>query len=259
MPRHLQSCLLGLCLVAFAGLGASAQVVNIERQRLEEGKPGWLGSVAANANLQRNQRSVFTLGADAHAQYRRDSSVYLLLTQTGLVKTSDSPDLVNFAFGHFRFTHLFTERWSSEAFTQLQQNRVNGIASRWLIGAGGRARIVESDPITAFTGVLLMREREAEVTDSIPVRRDWRLSTYLALSYTPNSADWISVATTTYVQPRLGDFKDLRVSSDWSLEVRLRENLALTTTFSLQYDARPPVGLESVVYGFFNGVKFSFE
>ena len=246
-----------LLLVALATASAPAQVVNVERLRLDGTEPGWSGSLTGNADLRRNQRSVFSLGANAHLQHRRDSNTALLVGQAGIVQTSGD-DLVNFGFSHLRYTHFVSEWLSLEAFTQLQVNRVNGIASRWLVGAGPRFRVADEEAAQLYVGATVVREREREVVDSIPVHRDVRLSAYFAGSYTPASAAWITVASTTYFQPRLGRFADIRISSDTDLSVQLRANLSLVTTFNVVYDARPPVGLERTTYAILNGLKFVF-
>lgn len=235
----------------------NAQVVNVERMRLDGKKQGWSGSMAGNFDLQRNQRSVFAVGGNAHVQHRVDSNTYLLVGKTGFVKAQES-DFVNFAFGHFRYTHYVSDFLSLEAFTQLQQNRVNGIASRWLVGLGPRVRVIEEKDASLLFGLLVMREREREVVDSIPINRDIRLSSYVAGSYTPESAKYISFSNTTYFQPRVGKFADIRIASDWNVEVTLRQNLKLVTTFNILYDARPPVGLDKTVYALKNGLRFTF-
>lgn len=236
---------------------SNAQVVNVERLRMDSKKQGWSGSADGNLDLRRNQNSVFSVGSKMHVQHRKDSNTTLLFAQAGFIKASQA-ELVNFAFSHFRYTHYVTDFLSLEGFTQLQQNRVNGIANRWLLGCGVRGKVYDRKPGTAFVGFLVMREREREVVDSIPIHKDVRISTYLAGSYTPESADWITVATTTYFQPRIGKFSDFRVSADWNLQVRLRENISLFTSFNLVYDSNPPFGLNRAVYAFLNGLKFSF-
>ncbi len=235
----------------------NAQVVNIERLRLQSSKQGWSGSVDGNLNLQSNQSTVFSVNGNAHVQNRVDSNVYLLVSQTGFVKASES-DVVNFAFGHFRYTRYVTDWLSLEGFTQLQQNRVNGIASRWLIGVGPRFKVLDSDNANLVTGLLVVRERERETVDSIEIHRDIRVSSYIGASYTPEAASYISISTTTYFQPRVGRFSDIRISSDWNIEVSLRQNLKLVTTFNIVYDAVPPVGINKTVYAIRNGLRFTF-
>ena len=245
-------------LATFVKTPLGAQVVNIEQLRLDSRKPGWTGSLGGNLDVQRNQRSVFNLGTFSNVQYRRDSNLILFVSQTGLIKASGS-NFVNFAFGHLRYTRTILPQLALEAFGQLQQNRVNGIQHRNLLGAGVRTRLFDKPAGTGYFGFLVIREREREVVDSIPVHRDMRVSAYFAGSYTPESADWITVASTSYFQPRIGKFSDIRISSDWQLQVRLRENLALTTSINVVYDAVPPVGLEKTVYNLRNGLKWTFR
>ncbi len=250
--------LLVIIVVLFALLTRiEAQVVNVERLRITQDSSGWSGSAEGNFDIRRNQRLVVSLGSKAHVQYQQDSNTILLYAQGGLIKASGD-ELVNFAFSHLRYTHYVSEFLSWEAFTQLQQNRVNGIASRWLVGAGARGKIFDAKPGTAYLGMLLMREREREVVDSIPIHKDYRISSYLAGSYTPESAPWITIASTTYYQPRIDKFPDFRISSDWNLQVSLRQNLSLSTSFNLVYDTRPPVGLDEAVYSVLNGIRFRF-
>ena len=232
-------------------------MVNVERMRLDDTKPGWSGSVAGNLDLRQNQRSVFTAGLKSHLQLRRDSATTLLVAQGGLVKTDDN-DFVNFAFAHLRHTRRLTRRLAAEAFTQLQQNRVNGIASRWLAGVGPRLRVFDRPQGAMYFGSLAMFEREEEVTDGVAVREHWRLSNYLAASYTPARAKWVTLTTTTYYQPRLDNWGDFRVASESNVQVSIGKRLALTTTFDLFYDARPPTGLDRTTYAFLNGIRWTF-
>ena len=247
---------IGLGLV-LASCTAQAQVVNVERLRLDEQVDGYSGSVAGNVDLRQNQRRVFTAGLKAHVQLQRDSNTTLLVAQTGLVKASGS-DFVNFAFAHLRRTQHLRTGLAGEAFTQLQQNRVNGIASRWLIGAGLRVRLLDAPNAALYVGSLLMHEREVETNDAIAVHQNWRLSNYLAASYTPRKAEWLSLTTTTYYQPRLGKWADFRMASESNLQVEVTKRLALTTTFNLFYDARPPLGLERTTFALLNGFKWTF-
>ncbi len=247
-------------LLLLLGLAESlpAQVVNIERLRLDSRKPGWSGSVGANLDLTRNQRSVFNVGTNANTQYRRDSNLFLFVAQTGLIKASGA-QFQNFAFGHLRYTRNLTRYLALEAFGQLQQNRVNGIQNRRLLGAGMRTLVFDAPGGTGYFGLLVVSEREREVVDSVPVHNDVRLSAYVAGSYTPESADWITIANTTYFQPRIDRFSDIRISTDWNLQVRIRDNLSLVTTLNLVFDAVPPVGLETTTYALKNGLRFTFD
>lgn len=258
MPATLLRALcFGVSLV-LATQAAHAQVVNIEQQRLDADDEGWNGSVAGNLDLTRNQRSVFNFGFQAKVQHKLDSNIWLGILQSGLIKAEGS-DFANFAFAHVRYTRNVTRHLGVEAFGQLQQNRVNGIQSRSLLGAGVRTLVFDKPAGTAYAGLLVMGEREVEVVDSVPVHDDVRLSAYVAGSYTPESAEWISIANTTYFQPRVGRFSDIRISTDWQLEVALRENLKLVTSLNIVYDARPPVGLDKTVYALRNGLKFVLE
>ena len=248
----------GLLLWLWTATALHAQVVNIEQQRLDASKAGWSGSVAGNLDLTRNQRSVFNFGANAKDQHRKDSTIWLGLVQGGLIRASGQ-QFSNFAFGHVRWTRGVTAYLALEAFAQLQQNRVNGIQNRSLAGAGVRVLAFDEPAGTFYVGALVLGEREREVVDSIPLHNDVRLSAYVAGSYTPDSADWITVSNTTYFQPRVGRFSDIRISTDWQLEVALRENLKLVTSLNLVYDAVPPIGLDKTTYALRNGLKFVFD
>ena len=252
--RPLLLLLLSVCF----GESPLAQVVNIERMRLDSREPGWSGNIGGNLDLTRNQRSVFNVGTNANVQHRRDSTVVFAVAQTGLIKASGQ-NFANFAFAHLRYTRSLTRHLALEAFGQLQQNRVNGIQNRSLLGGGVRTLVFDEPGGTGYFGFLVVREREREVVDSIPLHRDTRVSAYVAGSYTPETAPWITIANTTYFQPRVGRFSDIRIATDWTMEVRLRQNLNLTTTFNLVYDARPPVGLERSTYALRNGLRFRFE
>jgi len=85
------------------------------------------------------------------------------------------------------------------------------------------------------------------VEDVISKFRDHRLSTYLSLSAQPFSKNF-TISNTTYYQPVLNNFTDVRLSSQTSMEFIISKKLTFTSIFSITNDT----------YSLRNGIRFSF-
>ena len=120
---------------------AFTQIVNMESKRLHTDTIGWAGSINANLAFTNYGKEVFAANGNAHVQYQAKKSLYLLLGSYGFLKGADQ-SLINNAFLHFRYNYKLGKVVRLEAFTQLQQNAIVKIQSRFLVGTGPRFKIV---------------------------------------------------------------------------------------------------------------------
>ena len=129
---------------------------------------------------------------------------------------------------------------------------------RLLLGGGPRfALLPAKSPHRLFVGTLYMYEYNEEKEDeAIVLRSDHRLSAYLAFRI--KLGEKASLVSTSYYQPVLDDFADLRLSSQSSLLLPITSKLKFTTVFSILYDSRAPAEVVNTTYSWTNGLKWSF-
>ena len=63
---------------------------------------------------------------------------------------------------------------------------------------------------------------------------------------------------TGYVQPRLARLEDIRILNETRMSAALTKSLALTLSFCLRYDSRPPQSIETVDYELKNVLRLKF-
>lgn len=244
-----------LCLLpAMMCLAASAQIVNMESQRYHTDTTGWEGTVGANFSLTDFGQKVYSVNANAHLQYKSEKSLYLLLGGYGFLK-GDKQAFVDHSFIHFRYNYKLTSVVRLEAFTQLQQNTVVKLQSRFLIGAGPRFKILSKEKIKLYAGSLPMYEIEKETGNPKRIH-DWRLSSYVSLTFTPNKQT--EFTSTTYYQPVLFDLEDYRLLNQSVFKISASKRVAVVIRLNYQYDGSPPVAVPKDTYSFSSGMEVNF-
>ncbi|MEO0734079.1 MAG: DUF481 domain-containing protein, partial [Bacteroidota bacterium] len=165
---------------------------------------------------------------------------------------------LNAGFTHLRYSYQVKAKWRIETFSQVQYNEQLRLNLRFLAGVGLRRRLYKFKGNRAYLGVLYMYEYD-ELARSKIIFRDHRLSNYL--TFKVPLGDKVTVASTTYYQPRLPDFTFARISTVASLNVALSARLRFNTNYSLTHDARVTRDLPDVpatVYTWINGLRWSF-
>jgi hypothetical protein len=240
-----------LCL----GVSSSAQVVNVEKQRISSSDSvGWFGDAGVNFSTAKSTVSYLTFGINTGLQHKGPNSIILLLTDFSLVQAGGS-DFANNGFAHLRFNTKLSKviRW--EAFTQIQYNNLTKVDLRYLVGTGPRFKLTPYETAKFYWGVAYMFEYE-ELMDPGDVHQDHRLSSYLSFTLTPE--DNVSFVSTTYVQPLLSDFADYRLLNENVLNLGITGNLSFNFKFQVSYDAFPPEGVPNVIYKSVNGLTYEF-
>lgn len=238
---------------------AFAQIVNIEDKRgVLADTSGWLGYVDLKFNLVENGNSVISIHGNLRLEYLRNRHTFLGLTNYNLGKVGGN-EFINQGFQHLRYNYKVKKRMIWEAFTQAQYNEKIKLQLRWLLGTGPRFEITKTEKNRAYLGVLYMYEYDEEVSkeDNLEeYHRDHRLSTYFSFSVQPHKH--MSIAGTTYFQPVLNDFSDLRVSSQTTLNFDINNQWAFSSAFSITYDSDVPEGVVHTIYQWTNGLRWNF-
>lgn len=233
---------------------AKAQIVNIESARMQSDTTGWLGNVGASFSLTKNTQEVFSSDLDAHVQYKSPKSLYLVLGSYGFLKGAGTR-LIDNTFLHFRYNYKLNRLLRWEAFTQVQQNVITGISSRFLIGTGPRFKLRSTKLIRLYAASLLMYEREEETLNNI-THSNIRNSSYVSFTITPNKQ--VEIISTSFFQPLLDNWNDYRFLNQVSVRVKAGKKLGLKLKWNYLNDSRPVKGIPAVNYNLSTGVDYEF-
>ena len=108
-------------------------------------------------------------------------------------------------------------------------------------------------------GLSYMYEYDEEFfkeTDLTIYHRDHRLSSYFSFVTKPSGN--FKLSGTTYFQPLLNDWSDIRLSSQAALLFNITKHLHFSTAFNIVYDSRVPEGVVHTFYSLKNGFRWEF-
>lgn len=247
-----------LCLFCFAlcPFPGSAQVVNVESQRIETDTIGWAGSILGEFTLAKDVEQVFSANLGAHVQFKTPKNLYFLLGDYAFLKGSDKKYIDN-TFFHFRYNHSFTPTLRLEAFTQLQNNKITKIDTRFLAGLGPRIKFKTNAKWKMYLGILGMFEYEKELTEDRGIHRDFRNSTYFSFSFKPNQL--LTLSSTTFYQPLLRKPGDFRILNQEDMSLAITKQLSVVVAWNYVFDSYPVVGVPESNFAFKTGFKYLFN
>jgi putative salt-induced outer membrane protein YdiY len=241
-------------LVVGSVLTASAQILNIEQERIKTDTTGWAGSAKLSFHYSKTDQELLSGGAYMHIQYKTKRSYYLNLTEYNLTKSSGS-EYVNAGIQHFRYNYKFNDWFLGETFTQAQFNKILKVKFRWLFAAGPRIKIVETKPFSLYIAALYMYEYE-ELYDTSVICRYHRLSSYM--SSILKLRDNLNLINTNYFQPRIDKFPDYRIFSQTDLKIGINKHFSFLASYIYSYDAFPPFGVPKETHYIGNSLAFDF-
>lgn len=248
---------LTIVLVLTTVLSSRAQIVNVENSRLHSDTTGWMGGAGASVNLNKNAVQIFGVNVESQLQYKTtdNKSIWFILGNYSFLKAGDSK-LVSQGFFHLRYNYKINSWLRWEVFGQYQNNPVLFIDHRLLFGTGPRFRIYRKDKTRLYAATLLMLEDEKERTQPVLKHTDLRNSSYLSLSFIPNSQ--LDIVNTIFYQPLLKEFSDYRLLNQLAVKVKAGKHITLGIKLNYLYDARPAGTAPGTTYNFATGVDFDF-
>lgn len=241
----------------FFPLCGTAQIVNTEAVRMAVQDTGWSVRQTAGFSLLENDGRIFRLNHAGRIQYRRPKHRVMLITNYSLLFEKDEEDLVNNGFAHLRYTFYPKKRLGIEAFEQAQRNTIQDLAFRNLTGAGVRVEALALDSIPFYinAGATYMLEYET-LLDTVDRKIDHRASFYLNMAWRWKNR--LQISHTTYIQPRVQDWRDARVFTQTNFDVFVTDRVAITNAFELFYDTAPPVEVPKTFFSLLTGVTLIF-
>lgn len=236
-----------------------AQIVNIENKRSNlADTSGVFGYLSLGANFVKNTKSITTISGDIRIEFLHKKSRFLSLTNYNLIR-ANSDRFIDNGFSHLRYNYEINKRLEYEIFTQAQFNNQVRLKLRVLAGTGLRFQLYQAEKQKVYFGLSYMYEYdEIEiVSEVVSFFHDHRMSTYLSASIQP-FLDNVTISNTTYYQPVLTNFSDVRLSSQTSLTFLLSKRLRFSTIFSITNDTRVPENVPATYYSVRNGIRWDF-
>jgi putative salt-induced outer membrane protein YdiY len=148
----------------------------------------------------------------------------------------------NRGFAHYRHIHRLDAELAWEGFSQLSADEFTNLRVRALLGGGVRLTLGEVNESKAFflgLGAFYEREKlDTQLPDEDDTENALRANTYLVIKYQFNAH--VSLVSTSYYQPKLGEFSDFRAIENFSLQSKLTEDSSLKIGLDIAHDSEPP-------------------
>lgn len=234
-----------------------AQIVNVESARMQSDTTGWMGNSGISFSLNQSVQKIVDVEFDNHIQYKakKNKDLWLLLTSYGFQK-GGTQKFVNNSLGHLRYNHKLNPWLRWEAFTQLQNNLITQIRSRFLLGTGPRFKILSTNLIKLYAATLLMYERERENTKPTVLHNDIRSSSYISFTITPQKE--IEIISTTYYQPLIKKISDWRVLNQATVKLKFGKHFRFSLLWDYLHDRYPAGTAPKTTYSLKSGVDYEF-
>ncbi|MEM6262824.1 MAG: DUF481 domain-containing protein [Bacteroidota bacterium] len=233
-----------------------AQIINVEKLRTPDSKP-FQGHIDASFAATRNANRIYRWGGSLSLDWKLPKQRWLFLASLDQLEVNQNV-VQSQAYSHLRYNYDLTPRITSEAFSQVQFNRLLKIDLRSLSGAGLRFKIVRADTAKTrlFLGIAGMYEYEETAAPDNRNNRDWRLSTYLSSAFIANET--LSITHISYFQPRPDELDDYRISTETQFRLRITKKISFTLAYTLAYDSRPPEDATDTFSTFSNILRYDF-
>lgn len=263
--RHLtlpQSGLQLLIVIAVAAAGFPFPVpaqVNVEALRQDDPPLGYSGTFGGDLTVRTGNVELVQIGLNARV-YRVTESVTRLMVGNGGLGLQGGGRFASSGLLHYRETYRPNDRISPEWYGQLNYDRPQLLDLRMVAGGGARTSVGggEWGDFGMGAAVFLEHERldltEAAVHDNetTVVRANY----FLTLRLVPSEN--LVIASTTYLQPVVADWGDLRTLVNFRLATSVSDDIDLTVSFDLRYDSEPPDAISALDTSLRTGLRYSF-
>lgn len=230
-----------------------AQIVNIENRRIYDDTSGWSGSIDGGGSIIQNDAILYNLNFRPRVQYKTRKHYYFLLADLNYT-ASKTQVFAHSGMSHFRYARRIKNGpWKWENYAQVQYNFLLDQRIRGLVGSGFRWKMYDKNKIRVFIGSSLFAEHEEIRTSSIQ-SNTLRTSQYLSWFVTGKNG--LSISSTTYYQPAVKDYCDIRMAGQYVLSFQIFKRIDLRFEYNFSTDTRPPVGVRKTVSYTSTGFRF---
>lgn len=262
-----------------------SQLVNIESKRMKLDTLRFKLRSNVNFNYSNNNGSSLSqIGTALTTAFRfKDSTAIYFFTGNYNLAKSKTEDFQNSWFFHLRYNkklgnpnkRKFRDAFRIEAFIQNQNNELQTINSRNLIGAGIRIKFIDyqyKEPMPpswelisrmekkfklesfkAYFGNSYMYEIE-KVQSTGQYFYNHRNSSYLSITMNFTTVELIN---TIYVQPLYADFTNYRISEQLQVDIPFSRSFSFNISYSYFYNSFSPNEVKDYNSNLFFGLSFS--
>jgi hypothetical protein len=259
--RHLTLRYSGLLLIVLAAplpLPGSAQV-NVEALRQEDPPLGYSGTFGGDLTLRTGNVELVQVDLNAR-RYMVTESVTRLMVGNGGLGLQGGSRFASSGLLHYRETYRYNDPISPEWYGQLNYDRPQLLDFRVVTGGGARTSFANGEWGEFGMGAALFLEHERLDLSDAAVHENRttaiRGSYFLTLRLVPNEN--LVITSTTYLQPVVGNWGDLRTLANFRVAASVTDELDLTVSFDLRYDGRPPDEISALDTSLRTGLRYTY-
>lgn len=232
------------CFLLLVQVLPALAISNIESERISLPQEGLSGGIKLGLDGKTGNQKQQSYEGSLKGVYRDSNEIFMALLAKEYGSTRDVKD-TDTRFVHGRWTHMFTDKWAMEVFTQWEENEFDNLTSRVLAGSGGRHTLAQRENVYQFAiGLGAFREYEKlNLQTYKEENRLWRVNSYYSYQHQIN--EQVMLSSVTYYQPATESSSDYRVLSDIGFLVKLSNSLKFSVNYRLTYDSLPAKNLQA--------------
>ena len=247
-----------IVLAASLPLPVSAQV-NVEALRQEDPPLGYSGTFGGDLTLRTGNVELVQVDLNARL-YMVTESVTTLMVGNGGLGLQGGSRFASSGLLHYRETYRYNDLISPEWYGQLNYDRPQLLDFRVVTGGGARASFANGEWGEFGMGAALFLEHERLDLSDAAVHDNRttaiRGSYFLTLRLVPNEN--LVITSTTYLQPAVGNWGDLRTLANFRVAASVTDELDLTVSFDLRYDSEPPDEISALDTSLRTGLRYTY-
>ncbi len=238
----------------FFTVPAGAQIINTLRG-FDEEKQGWSGGFEGTIAISEGNSEYHEIQLAASIQHQSLRNRWRLLGRSMWLKASGRKAAEN-QLAHLRHNYIVLPWLASVVFIQGQHDPFRRVETRILFGAGARIDVLKKDRWNVALGLTAMREDEKLTEKDDRFVTNYRLSGFLTVFR--DAKKGIDMDVTAFYQPMVDDLTDARALAAASFRTDIVGNLYFLLSYSFEYDARPPLGVERYDQMMRSGLGYNF-
>ena len=247
-----------IALAAALPFPISAQV-NVEALRQDDPPLGRSGSFGGDLAVRTGNVDLVQINLNARL-YRVTESVRRLMVGNGGLGLQGGSRFASSGLLHYRETYRYNDLISPEWYGQLNYDRPQLLDFRAVAGGGARTSFASGEWGQFGMGAALFLEHERLDVPDTAVHANQttsvRGSYFLTLRLVPSET--LVITSTTYLQPVVGNWGDLRTLANLRLAASITDTLDLTVSFDLRYDSGPPDEISALDTSLRAGLRYTY-
>jgi hypothetical protein len=241
-------------------LSAASIIVDPQHQLRRD---AWTDMLAMDLALEYSQGNTNVIGGEGAltGRFQKPNSLFLAIAD-GAYGEEDGSKYQNKTMAHLRYYQRLLPGMGMEFFGQNQYDEFRRLALRGLMGGGPRFTLHSASLYEISAGVSYFYEYnrygdDPSYSDADDEAYYHRLSHYLYLHLVLK--DNLSLNSTLYYQPAIGEWENYRFFASSALTVNLFKGLSLSLRHAIVYDSEPPLGVKKRDHAFQTSVRFAYE